>query len=338
MRIRIVNSLIALNALAGSPTGWAAGSDSSVVGIPLDTNAVQRVVLNPMQVTRIPVAMDRLTTIRFPSPMSDLVSAFVTTEVHPSARFLLTFQPGEAFFSLRAMTPEATTTLNVVWKSQTYVLDLVESSNPWLSVIMTQPEIPKAPRPSSPPPPLEPRPWAGYLETAKSYEVLKRKYPTAMPDVQVWNFGHQRTFGAYVLQVDQLFHFRGDEVLVMKVSIVNTTPAPLHFGTQPFSITIGKGVMPVLLTDFDGALPGGAEAVAFIVFQNAPASGGKTSLLTQPINVSLRSPSPSTGAGPLPRSVELAPEPSGKGERTKASIVIAPAPGLGRGAPLRPRR
>ena len=99
------------------------------------TNAIQRLALNPMAVTRIPVALDRLTTIRFPSPVSDLQAALIAVEPHPDALFLVAFQPGNAFFSVRALAPSTNTTLNVVWKNQTYVLELVESKPPWLSVI-----------------------------------------------------------------------------------------------------------------------------------------------------------------------------------------------------------
>lgn len=108
------------------------------------TNPIQRLPLNPMIVTRIPIALDRLTTIRFPSPLSDLQSALVAAEPHPDALFLVVFQPGSAFFSLRALATNASTTLNVVWNNQTCVLELVESKTPCLSAIFELPSEPPA--------------------------------------------------------------------------------------------------------------------------------------------------------------------------------------------------
>lgn len=75
---------------------------------------VQRLALNPNAVVAVPVATDRLTTVRFPGPIAGLEAAFIATQPHPEARFLLSFQPGQPFFSLQAARPHATATLNVL--------------------------------------------------------------------------------------------------------------------------------------------------------------------------------------------------------------------------------
>ena len=344
MRIQPVSSLLLLSGIACLATSVVLGGESPV-GLPqpdpaktelpgpqLSTNPIQRLVLDPMQVTRIPVATDRLTTVRFPSPMSDLVSALVATETHPSARFLLSFQPGESFFSLRALAPGASTTLNVVWKFQTYVLELVESRTPWLSVIMAPAEIPKVPRPIAPVVQAPPNPWAQYLDTAKAYEALKRKYPNSMPEVQVWSLGNQRDFGTYALRTDQLFHFKDEGIVVLRVTVINKIESPLSFGSDALSITLGKLRAPVLLSDFDGTVPGGAQVVAFMAFSCNPSSGVRPNLLTDPINVTLSHPHLPSGKAvlsPLPAasvsglSATIPP-------RARATVMIArPASGKG---------
>ncbi|HRI16441.1 MAG TPA: hypothetical protein PLX89_25895 [Verrucomicrobiota bacterium] len=326
MQLPLAKLVLIVSAFAGV----IAQGDSTNLPPALSSNLVQRVVLDPLQVTRIPVATDRLTTIRFPGPMTDLASALVATEAHPAAKFLLSFQPGESFFSIRALASGASTTLNVVWKSQTYVLELIESRNPWLSVIMTQPELPKAPRELHSPPPLQPRPWARFLEGAKAYESLKRKYPRAMPEVSVWNLGNERSFGAYSLRNDQLFYFAAEGVLVLRVTIASHTTTPLQFGLNPFSIAIGRQTMPVLLTDFEGLLPGGAESVAFVVFRAAPPAKGRTNPLADPIHVTLNTPTFPSGAPVFPLGP---PEPSSvqrNASQVKPTVVVSPtAPGRG---------
>ena len=142
-----------------------------------------------MTVTRIYIALDRLTTIRFPSPLSDLQSALVAAEPHPDALFLVVFQPGNAFFSLRALAPNASTTLNVVWNNQTCVLELVESPTPCLSAIFEPPPEPaptnrharvlsaiqpSTPVPTAPPPlaPSQPTDGEGATATPTTLPVL----------------------------------------------------------------------------------------------------------------------------------------------------------------------
>lgn len=260
------------------------------------TNAIQRVVLDPLKVTRIPIATDRLTTLRFPSPPTDLASALVATEPHPAALFLLSFLPGESFFSLRALGPGASTTLNVVWKSQTYVLELVESKTPWLSVIFAMPEAPKPVRLTRPAPVPERKPGFQFLETARAYAALKRKYPNSLPDVQLLSLNLKKELGSCSFRTDQLYHFQGDGILVLRMAISNKTSVPLHFGTNALGVWVNGKPLPILLTDFEGTVPGGAELVTYIVFNRNSPPGGKSTLLSDTFGVSLSDP---TGGVPL---------------------------------------
>jgi hypothetical protein len=146
--------------------GGILASDSS--------NPIQRLRLDPTSVVRIPVALDRLTTIRFPSPISDLLAVMVAAESHPDALFQVSFQPGSAFFSLRALVSGASTTLNVVWKDQTYVFELVQSREPWLSVVFESPPQTTA---AAPPKPVTPARLLGLPDTARGFALLRQQYP-----------------------------------------------------------------------------------------------------------------------------------------------------------------
>src|SRR6185503_10001064 len=99
------------------------------------TNAVRHFILDPANVTRLPIARDQLTTVSFPSPVSDLEGAFLSPEPEPPALFQISFRPGSHFFSLRALAANAQATLHVGWRGQTYILELIESSTPTLAAI-----------------------------------------------------------------------------------------------------------------------------------------------------------------------------------------------------------
>lgn len=303
----------------------ATGVSDELASFQSSTNAIQRILLDPLKVTRIPIATDRLTTLRFPSPPTDLVSALVATEPHPAALFLLTFQPGEAFFSLRALGPGVSTTLNVVWKSQTYVLELVESRTPWLSVIFAVPEAPKPVRLSPPNPAPERKPGTQFLETARAYAALKRKYPNSLPDVQLLTLNLRGELATCSFRTDQLFHFQSDGVLVLRLVISNKTSAPLLFGANALSIWVNGKPVPMLLTDFEGTVPGGAELVTYIVFNRNPSTGGPSNLLSDVFGINLSDP---TGTIPIqpglkptvvnPSDLPPAPGPSPRGVSQRA--------------------
>src|SRR5262245_17476516 len=119
------------------------------VGLTQSTNTVREMTLDPSVSLRIPVAVDRLTTIRFPSPPSDLEGLFLAPEPEPSALFQVSFRSGNPFFSVRALSTNAAGNVNVVWKKQTYVLELLYSAQPLLSVILKEPRpVPPTQSPS----------------------------------------------------------------------------------------------------------------------------------------------------------------------------------------------
>jgi len=351
MRIQIVSTLLLLGGIAQAfpvaiPTPVRT-EQSGAVGLPkpeppatqFSTNSVQRVVLEPMQVIRIPVATDRLTTVRFPSPLTDLVSALVATEPHPAAHFLLSFQPGESFFSIRALNPKASTTLNVVWKSQTYVFSLVESQTPWLSVIMIAPEPTKPVRHAAPLLANTAGPWSRYLDAARSYEVSSGAFRRNFTDAEVITVDSHRSFGTYDLRATRLFRFRTDEIFVLQVAITNRSNSPLRFGPDAIRVTVGDRPVPILRTDFEGTVPAHSQVVTYTVVYREPPAGQKTNQQTAPFLVTLDPTNlreMSAVKSPKPRSQQAVgdhpDEPSSSirsdfySGRRRASPVLRPVP------------
>lgn len=84
-------------------------------------------------------------------------------------------------FSLRALQRRAKATLNVVWNRQTIVLELVESDQPWLSVVFEQTVAVSGTGRARGVPPSRP---VGLLDTARAYPLLKRQQPAAVAGVE----------------------------------------------------------------------------------------------------------------------------------------------------------
>jgi hypothetical protein len=230
------------------------------------TNPIQRLVLDSMAVVRIPVAMDRLTTVRLPSPLSDVESARVGTEPHPDALFLLAIQPGSSSFSLRALAPNTNTTLNVAWKGQTYVLDLFESRQPWLSVIFDPPrEAP--PRPvSSASRGVPPARLLGLLDTAKAYGLLRQQHPAAVADIEIVRPNTLRDYGAYTIRTEEVMRWDAEDTLVFRIAISNQTSVPLQYVPQSLMVRAGTRIYYQSLAEATGLVaPGTTVPVYFAV-------------------------------------------------------------------------
>ena len=250
-----------LNLFAG------AALSTTVAGQP--TAAIQHLALDALSVKRIPVALDRLTTVRFPSAVSDLQSVFVSTQPHPQALFLLLFQPGSAFFSLRALAPNARTTLNVVWKDQTYVLELIESKDPWLSV--TFEAMTSAVRsPSSQPRTRSPDHLLGLLDTAKAYSLLRQQHPAAVAGVEVVRPNTFHDYGDYTIRTEEIFRFDSDDTLVFRIVAHNQTTSPISFLPQSLMVRAGQKVFYQSITDATGILPAQTDLPIYFAITGSP--------------------------------------------------------------------
>jgi hypothetical protein len=238
------------------------------------TSAIQRLTLDPMAVTRIPVATDRLTTLRFPSPVSDLQSALVAAEPHPDALFLLTFQPGNAFFSVRALVPGTNTTLNVVWKNQTCVLELVESRSPWLSVIF---DAPAEPATNAPPKPMTTARLLGLLDTAKAYSLLRMQHPESVAGVEVARPGSVRDGGDYTVRLEEVFRFEAEDTLVFRVALSNKLDTVLRYLPESLMVKAGQRVFYQSIAEGDGTVPAASEVPVYFAITGS-ADGSRNAL------------------------------------------------------------
>jgi hypothetical protein len=102
------------------------------------TTDVMQTTLDTGIVTRIPVAIDRVTMVNFPSSISGIEAAFINQEPSLLSRFHMSYQNGSRYFSLRALTPGVRANMNVVIGREIYALEFVESNQPIYLVEFTR--------------------------------------------------------------------------------------------------------------------------------------------------------------------------------------------------------
>ena len=87
----------------------------------------------------IPVASKSgTTTIMFPSEISGLYAKSVAIQEQENAGFLISFTPGNFYFSIRALKPDAEDHLTVIFNRKAYVLHLKASDRPFYNVTFYQ--------------------------------------------------------------------------------------------------------------------------------------------------------------------------------------------------------
>ena len=110
-----------------------------MAGTPLDAGEIVQKPLDEFVIYNLPVALQRgNTTVLFPSTISGLYAKSVAAQEQPNADFLLSFTPGNFYFTVRALKKDADDHLTVIFNRKAYVLHLKASDKPFYSVTFFQ--------------------------------------------------------------------------------------------------------------------------------------------------------------------------------------------------------
>lgn len=239
--------------------------------------AIKEFVLDERTVYTIPVSTERVTTISFPGPISAIDAAQVTIDPKTPAAFHIAHTKGSWFFSVRAVAKKFVTNVNLRWNRKTYVLELVESDEPVLSVIFkVEPEKPGR----VPPARVTPSRLLALLDKAKSYPLLKAHHPEAVALVEYRNYAKAPRVvdsETYAIQIEEAFRFNPEDTLVFRVLLKNKTDCELRFAPNGFSLRVGERTYPQSISDASGLIPLNGEIPAYFAVTGTP-NGGRNDI------------------------------------------------------------
>jgi hypothetical protein len=239
--------------------------------------AIRDFILDEETVYYIPVSASRVTTISFPGPISAIDAAQASIDPQKPAAFLIAYTRGTSFFSVRAEVKRATSNVNIRWNDKTYVIELVESDEPLLSVTF-QP----APDNAGPvqPDPVTPSRLLALLDEAKAYPLLKSYHPEVVAQVEYRNFEHEPrmvTCTNYAVKIEEVFRFDPEDTLVFRVGVTNRTDRELVYAPNGFALRVGDRTYPQSLSDASGVVPPHTESPAYFAVTGTP-NGGRNDI------------------------------------------------------------
>ncbi len=240
-------------------------------------NAIQDFILDEQTVYVIPVSGFRVTTISFPGPISAMDGAQVTIDPQKPAAFLIAHTKGSSFFSVRAEMRKATTNVNIRWNNKTYVLELVESDEPLLSVTF---QITPDNSASVQAEPVTPTRLLALLDKAKAYPLLRAYHPEAIADVDYRNYENEPRIldcTNYAVKIGEVFRFNPEDTLIFRVGVTNKTDRELQYAPNGFSLRVGERTYPQSISDASGVVPSHAEAPAYFAVTGTP-NGGRNDM------------------------------------------------------------
>jgi hypothetical protein len=238
---------------------------------------IQEYILDEQTVYVIPVAINRVTTISFPGPISAIDAAQVTIDPQKPAAFLIAHTKGSSFLSVRAEAKKATTNVNIRWNNKTYVIELVESDEPLLSVTFQNAPDASA---SAPAEPVTPSRLLALLDKAKAYPLLKAYHSETVAQVEYRNFEKEPRIldcTNYAVKIDEAFRFNPEDTLIFRVGVTNESDKELRYAPNGFSLRVGERTYPQSISDASGVVPPHAEAPAYFAVTGTP-NGGRNDM------------------------------------------------------------
>ncbi|MDQ6911257.1 MAG: hypothetical protein M3128_00075 [Verrucomicrobiota bacterium] len=269
---------------------------------------VQDFLLDDHKVYNVPVSGARVTTISFPSPIAAIDGAFVTLDGKTPGLFQIAHTKGTPYLSVRALTKEATTNLNVRWNNHTYTIELHESAEPWYSVVLQS----KPEKTNHFVGPLTPPRLLGLLDKAKAFALLRTQEPDAVAGVEYRDLHEQPLVsdcGDYEVRLTEAFRFPDNDTLVFHLVIVNRSDSALEHTPERLEVRVGDGVFTPSLTDLVSTIAPRESTIGYVIVSGAPGGRNDLSLKNDFTFVLSRRATPTETAMPDSKDIEPAPLP-----------------------------
>jgi len=242
---------------------------------PLQTQIIKQFPLDERTVYEIPISRGAPTTLMFPSALTAIEAANVSTSAETPAPVLLAYTPGRYFFSVRALDPAAKAAVNVVWRNKTYVIHFVTGAEPYGSVTFYEDEL--AGRSAVLRRRVTPEVLLGLLDRAKSFGLVAQQYPEAVQQIEHATPGTVSYYRDYRVTVDEVFRFDPEDTLVFKLRFENTGDKEVVYQPQRLAVRVGENIYYASIADASGIVPPKATTAGFFAITGTP-RGGRANL------------------------------------------------------------
>ncbi len=214
-----------------------------------------------------------VSTIMFPGQIEGIAAGNVAMnkvlyniDGSPACDFLMSFQPGNYYFNIRALKAGASGTVNIIYGRNTYILKLQENEREAMSSVRFSDEDGENSLDSE----RDFRPPSiavlkGLLDKAKIFKLLKEKYPGSVSQVKVCNNKYISDYKKYSASVVKVWRFDNYNSLVFMVELKNKTKQTLYYTPEKTAFSLVYEHLYPALIDASGIMPPLSSTLAFFV-------------------------------------------------------------------------
>jgi hypothetical protein len=227
--------------------------------------------LDEFVIYNLPVAFKSgNTTVLFPSEISGLYAKSVAVQEQSNADFLLSFTPGNFYFTIRALKPNAEDHLTVLYNRKAYVLHLTASiEQPLYTITFFQhTNRRKGARP------VVPEHLLSLMDKAKAYPLFVENYPDALAGVIHATSDITNYYDNFKVVIRDVWRFEQEDTLIFRVELVNTSNTPLYYKSQDLAVRLDDRIYTQSLADASGIMPPNSTTPAFFAI-TGDSQGGR---------------------------------------------------------------
>ena len=223
----------------------------------------------------IPVASKTgTTTIMFPSEISGLFAKSIAVLEQENAGFLISFTPGNFYFTIRALKKDAEDHLTVIFNRKAYVLHLTASEKPFYNVTFYQDER-KGKEGSRTA--IVPERLLSLMDKAKAYPLFAANHPDALAGVLHAVPGITNYYDGFNVRILDVWRFEQDDTLIFRLELENTTDRAIYYKPQDLAVRLDERIYTQSLADASGVMPPKSITPAFFAITGS-GQGGRNNL------------------------------------------------------------
>ena len=230
--------------------------------------------LDEFIIYEIPVASKTgTTTVMFPSEISGLFAKSVAVQDQENAGFLISFTPGNFYFTIRALKKDAEDHLTVIFNRKAYVLHMTASERPFYNVTFYQEERNgKEGRIN-----VVPERLLSLMDKAKAYPLLLKAERDALAGVLHASPGITNYYKDFSVRILDVWRFEEEDTLIFRLELVNETDQAIYYKPQDLAVRLDERIYTESLADASGVMPPKSVTPAFFAI-TGNGQGGRNHL------------------------------------------------------------
>ncbi len=223
----------------------------------------------------IPVASKSGTTlVMFPSEISGLYAKSVAAQEQENAGFLISFTPGNFYFSIRALKKDAEDHLTVIFNRKAYVLHLTASEKPFYNVTFYQEERKGKDGSRAA---VVPERLLSLMDKAKAYPLFAANHPDALAGVLHAAPVITNYYDGFTVRIRDVWRFEQDDTLIFRLEFENTSDRAIYYKPQDLAVRLDERIYTQSLADASGVMPPKSVTPAFFAI-TGNGQGGRNNL------------------------------------------------------------